>query len=138
MDTKLPDAALPNLPRKRRGPKPLPLDKVRVLTVSVRLNPEEVVWLDGVRALVKMARGEYLRSASLGVLPPTIPQINREAWANLARVAGNLNQYQAKINEGSATGHPSEVIQELSDQVRKLRFELLGIVESEADDESED
>ena len=135
MDTKLPDTELPNLPRKRRGPKPLALDEVRVHTVSVRLNPGELADLDSARALVKMQRGEYLRAASRGVLPPTIPQINREAWSNLARVVGNLNQYQTKINEGLATSHSPEVIEELRDLVQKLRLDLIGIRESEADDE---
>lgn len=133
----MPTSELPNLPRKRRGPKPLALDDVRVHTVSVRLNPHELAWLDGVRGAVKMARGEYLRSATLGVLPPTIPAINREAWASLARVAGNLNQYQQRINEGSATGHPPEAIQALAELVQKLRAELLGIAESEVTDEGE-
>lgn len=84
-----------------------------------------------------MQRGEYLRSASRGVLPPTIPQINREAWANLGRVAGNLNQYQQAINAGTVHGHPPEVIQELAELVQKLRAELLGITESEAEIEGE-
>jgi alkanesulfonate monooxygenase SsuD/methylene tetrahydromethanopterin reductase-like flavin-dependent oxidoreductase (luciferase family) len=133
-DTEQPE--LPNLPRKRRGPRPLALDAVRVHTVSVRLNSAELADLDSARAFVKMARGQYLRAASRGVLPPTIPQINRDAWLNLARVAGNLNQYQAQINAGTVIGQPSEVIEELRDLVQKLRFELLGIRESEAEDES--
>ena len=82
-----------------------------------------------------MQRGEYLRAASRGVLPPTIPAINREAWASLARVVGNLNQYQHRINDGLAAGHDPELIQALADQVQKLRAELLGIGGA---DESED
>ena len=115
------------LPRRKRGPKPLALADVRVFTVSVRLNSAELVALDSARKLVKMQRGEYLRTASCGVLPPTIPAINREAWASLARVAGNLNQYQAAINEGNATGYPPEVINSLRELVQKLRGELLGV-----------
>jgi len=106
-----------------------------VYAVSVRLNSAELADLDAARALVRMQRGEYLRSASRGVLPPTIPQINREAWASLARVAANLNQYQAQINAGGVHGHPPEVIQALVELVQKLRAELLGITESEAESE---
>jgi hypothetical protein len=133
----LPTSELPNLPRRKRGPKPLALSDKRVYSVSVRLNSAELADLDSARALVRMQRGEYLRSASRGVLPPTIPQINREAWANLGRVAGNLNQYQQAINAGTVHGHPPEVIQELAELVQKLRAELLGITESEAEIEGE-
>lgn len=101
--------------------------ELRTHTVSVRLNAAELAELDVARERVKMQRGEYLRSASSGVLPPTIPQINREAWASLARVAGNLNQYQAQINGGHAHGHAPDVIQDLAEQVQKLRSQLLGL-----------
>ena len=133
----MPDTEQPNLPKLKRGPKPLALADKRMHSVSVRLNSAELADLDSARALVRMQRGEYLRSASRGVLPPTIPQINREAWANLARVAANLNQYQQAINAGTVHGHPPEVIQELAELVQKLRAELLGINESEAGSEGE-
>ena len=131
----MPDTEQPNLPKLKRGPKPLALADKRMHSVSVRLNSAELADLDSARALVRMQRGEYLRSASRGVLPPTIPQINREAWASLSRVAANLNQYQAQINAGGVHGHPPEVIQALVELVQKLRAELLGITESEAESE---
>lgn len=134
----LPTAEPPNLPRRKRGPKPLALADKREHCVSVRLNSAELADLDSARALVRMQRGEYLRSASRGVLPPTIPQINREAWASLARVAGNLNQYQQAINAGTVHGHPPELIQELAELVQKLRAELLGINSPEAEIEGQD
>ena len=129
----MPDTEQPNLPKLKRGPKPLALADKRMHSVSVRLNSAELADLDSARSLVRMQRGEYLRSASRGVLPPTIPQINREAWANLARVAANLNQYQQAINAGTVHGHPPELIQALAELVQKLRDELLGITESEAE-----
>ena len=133
-----PTSKPPNLSRRKRGPKPLaPADK-REHCVSVRLNSAELVDLDTARASVQMQRGEYLRAASRGVLPPTIPAINRESWASLARVAGNLNQYQVRINEGLANGHPPEVIQSLRELVQKLRVELLGIQEKGGENEGED
>lgn len=126
MNTEPPTSELPNLPKRRRGPKPIGSVLLRSHTVSVRLNSAELADLDSARVGVKMQRGEYLRSASRGVLPPTIPQINREAWSNLARVAANLNQYQSQINAGILHGHPPEAIQELGELVQKLRAELLG------------
>jgi len=46
MDTK---QTISELPKRKRGPKPLPVEKVRLLTVSVRLNPAEIVELDSAR-----------------------------------------------------------------------------------------
>lgn len=125
------------LPKRRgRGPAPLDPADLRTHTVSVRLNAAELAELDRNRAPVRMQRGEYLRAASWGKLPPTIPAINREAWANLARAVGNLNQFQAAINEGRAAGYPPQVIEQLRDQVQQLRSELIGLpVSSEVPDE---
>ncbi len=105
----------------------MPFADLRLHTVSVRLNSEELAWLDDARKSVKMQRGEYLRAASRGKLPQTIPSVNREAWSNLARVAGNLNQYQSKINEGLATGHDAATIKDLHNLVQLLRSELIGL-----------
>ena len=77
--------------RRRRGPAPLDATDKRGHTVSVRLNDAELARLDSQRDAVQMQRGEYLRAAALHRLPPTIPEVNREAWAALARTAANLN-----------------------------------------------
>ena len=133
----MPNTEQPELPHRKRGPKPMPAADRRVHPVSVRLNSAELAHLDSARAGVRMQRGEYLRHASMGKLPPTIPAINREAWASLSRVAANLNQYQAQINAGGVHGHPPEIIQALAELVQKLRSDLLGITESEAESEGE-
>lgn len=93
------DAANLDLSRlSKRGPTPLdPLQK-RDHCVSVRLNSDELFTLDAQRAQVQMQRGEYLRAAALHQLPPTVPAINREAWVELSRVGGNLNQLMRFIN----------------------------------------
>ena len=93
------DAAMLDLSRvAKRGPAPIdPLIK-RDHCVSVRLNSGELFTLDTQRAQVQMQRGEYLRAAALHQLPPTIPAINREAWTELSRVGGNLNQLMRLIN----------------------------------------
>lgn len=123
--------------RLRRGPIPLDAVEKREHTVSVRLNVAELARLDLLRDRVAMKRGEYLRAAALHLLPPIIPEINQEAWVSLARVVGNLNQYQAAINEGRASGHSSEVLAELSDLVQGLRRDLLGMRSADQDEEDE-
>jgi len=79
---------------------PLDATDKRGYTVSVRLNDAELARLDSQRDAVQMQRGEYLRAAALHRLPPTIPEVNREAWAALARTAANLNQIARHLNEG--------------------------------------
>lgn len=69
--------------------------------------------------------GRYLREMALDSRPPTIPAVNREAWASLGRTLANLNQYQAAINQGTATGYPPDVIRDLANQVAELRTMLL-------------
>lgn len=78
--------------RRRRGPAPLDEIERRVHSVNARLSAAELAALDERRAAVRMQRGAYLRAAALLRLPPSVPAINREAWASLARAAGNLNQ----------------------------------------------
>lgn len=123
--------------RRRRGPAPLDAADKREHTVSVRLNAAELERLDSLRDAVSMQRGEYLRAAALYRLPPIISAINREAWAVMARVAGNLNQYQAAINAGRAHGYPPEVIRELYDLVQDFRRDLLGVKLKDEKDEGE-
>jgi hypothetical protein len=94
----------------------------RTHTVSTRLNQEELSWLDEARSKVKMKRGEFLRSASLYKLPPTVPEINRQAWAELARYGSNLNQISRRLNEGDPL---LRNLQELKDLVANLRTSLM-------------
>ena len=85
--------------------------------------------MDAIRATVQMQRGEYLRVAALHRLPPTVPALNREAWAELARLAANINQYQLAINEHRAIGYPPEVLNELRTLLQEFRSNLLGLQE---------
>lgn len=122
--------------KRRHGPEPRPPEELRNVKISVFLNSQEAAEIRQRAATAAMNRAGYLRAAGLTRLPRIIPEINREAWASLARVAGNLNQYQAAINEGRATGYPPEVLSELREQVQTLRCALLGL-DSLADAEEE-
>ncbi|MGZ3237207.1 MAG: plasmid mobilization relaxosome protein MobC [Burkholderiaceae bacterium] len=106
----------------KRGPKPLPVEEKRVHTVSVRLNDVELSKLEKTRG--KYQRGEWLRIAALDKLPPTIPVINQQAYAELARSAANLNQISRHLNEGGAAD-AATVAALLSD----FRLALLGASE---------
>jgi hypothetical protein len=110
-----------------RGPKPLPAQDLREHCVSVRLNKSELLRLDGLRGALQ--RGAWLRLAALenSKIPSQIPEINRQAWTDLARLSANLNQAQAAINSGVQLSYPHELFDELRESVRELRLSLLGL-----------
>ena len=115
---------------KKKGksgrPKKSP-ENIRLKSLSIRLNSAE--------------HGEVLRRADGSGLPPTVwirraalsrivprppaPEINRIAYAELARLAGNLNQLTKAAYEGRVNIAP-EFIEAIREAVQKLRLELLG------------
>jgi len=133
--------------RRRHGPQPLADDLKRTRCVSVRLHVGELAWLDEQRAAVQMQRGEYLRSAAMGKLPPTIPAVNREQWAELARTAANLNQIARHLNEGLrgdgeriGKAFGLQLSAGLANCLRLLmmvRCDLIGVKRGRAEDEGE-
>ena len=80
-----------------------------------------------------MTRGEWIRTAALKPPPRVIPSINKAAWADLARLAGNLNQITRAINQGLKTDLAAADIAAIRDQVQRLRLELLGGLGVEGD-----
>lgn len=108
-------------PRKGTGGRPKS-DNPRTTYISVRVTPEEKA------AIQEMAgdgsAGEMLRAMALGRkarLPRAVPEINREAWAELSRVASNLNQLAHHAN---ATG---EIESALDDAIHRTRRELADV-----------
>lgn len=124
--------------KRRRGPPPIPLAEKRRHRVSVYLNDAELAGLigwvfpgddqvDGTALGVRRELGRYMRDATFDRLPPQIPAINRDAWTELARLAGNLSRYVVAIDRGHAMGTPPELVADLREQVQTLRRELLGL-----------
>lgn len=64
-----------------------------------------------------------------------IPELNREAWAELARLAANINQLAHHANASGELGQLVE-LQAVARQVAALRLQLIGADtdEDEADD----
>ena len=95
-------------------------ERRRLISLAVPGDPSELSDL-GIRRHV----AAHMRKAALGTQPSRIPEINRQAWSELSRVAANLNQYQRAINEGRAGG-PID-LSDLRASVDALRNELLGV-----------
>ncbi len=120
----------------KRGPAPKPKSEHRNTRVSVYFSDDELAALDHRRG--GRSRGQWLREAGLGELPALVPELNREAWVDLSRVAGLLGRYVVAIEVGNAKGMPSSVVTELRDQVQQLRNDLLGIQVPDPDSDEVD
>ena len=124
-------------PKKRRhGPTPKPAAEQRRHAVSCRLTDAELARLDELRG--EVSRGEWLRLAAMSKPPRIVPTVNKVAWADLARAAGNLNQITRAINEGRMpvkdVASVGRAVMDVRGQLDAVRRLLIG---QEAPDESE-
>lgn len=124
----VPEGAAP--PRRGRGgrPKGDPA-AVRHSTIGVRVSDAEYAALREKAAHMGMTPAQWLREAALSRrLPsPPVPPINREQYAELARLAANLNQLTRLANEGRPVTVADALLQQTIDEVRRLRLALLGL-----------
>jgi len=110
------------------GAPALPDEQRRRHTVSTRFNKTELHELDRLSTSVGLRRGEYLRLTAFKSLPPTIPELNKEAWLELARAASNLNQIAYQLNR---KGIEVEVdIREVENMLAYFRQILIEVGES--------
>jgi len=128
------------MPRKKTAdPRRLREDEKRGHCVSVRMNDAELSRLDAERGPYR--RGEWLRRSWLKTTPKqAAPELNREAWAALARVCSNLNQIAYHANSSCSMSEKDKeklfpLLDEVKIRVEQLRNDLLGIVPPGADDE---
>ena len=117
-------------PRKGRGgrPKGDPA-AVRVHRVNARLSSAELATLTAKAEQMGMTPAQWLREAALSRrLPsPPVPAINREQYAELARLSANLNQLAHGANIGQNVAVNDALLQRLAGEVSRLRLALLGV-----------
>jgi hypothetical protein len=117
----------------KRGPEPRPENELRTVRLSVFMTQTEASEIERRAGLVKMRTPAYLREAGLDRLPPTVPELNREAWRDLSRAAANLNQIAQRLNRDD---HP--VFSDLRDVLAKFRVSLLAAQKTREDDHESD
>ena len=116
-------------PRKGRGGRPKgDPSAVRVSTIGVRVSPSEYDDLRAKAEQMSMTPAQWLREAALSRrLPsPPVPPINREQYAELARLSGNLNQLAHAANIGQNVAVNDALLQRLAGEVSRLRLALIG------------
>lgn len=92
--------------------------------VSVRLSEAELARLDAKRG--RWARGEWLRMAFLDKLNPQLPNLNAQAYSELARSASNLNQIAKHLNESGGREVLEAEIQKIIHALHDFRVSLIA------------
>ena len=126
------DSLLPDAPPARRGkggrPKGDPA-AVRRSTIGVRVSAAEYDALRTRAEHMGLTPAQFLRHAALTRrLPsPPVPAVNRQEYANLGRMAGNLNQLTRRANAGQNVILTEPLVQLLRAELNDLRQALLGL-----------
>lgn len=120
----------PAPPKRGRGgrPKNEP-GTVRDVTIGVRVSPSEYVALKLKAEALSVSPAQWLRQAALSRrLPsPPVPAINREQYAELARLSASLNQLAKLANSGQPVTVADALLQRLAGEVGQLRLSLIGV-----------
>jgi hypothetical protein len=105
---------------------------VRSATIGVRVSASEYATLRAKAAQMHLAPAQWLREAALArCLPsPPVAAINREQYAELARLAANLNQLTRLANEGARVTVADDLLASMTIETKRLRLALLGIGEA--------
>ena len=105
---------------------------VRSATIGVRVSASGYATLRGKAAQMCMTPAQWLRGAALArCLPaPPVAAINREQYAELARLAANLNQLTRLANEGGRVTVSNDLLASMTIETKRLRLALLGIGEA--------
>jgi len=118
--------------RRKRGkggrPRSNP-SQLRAQSLGVCVNLAEMDAIRRKADSVGLSVSQWLRQVALAryVPRPLVPELNREAYAELAKLAGNLNQLvrTASAAEGRVLV-PMTLLKEVYAMLQQLRLELLG------------
>ncbi len=101
---------------------------VRGRTIGVRVTEAEYATLQAKAEALHMSPAQWLREAALTRRLPSlpVPAINIAEYGKLARLSGNLNQLTRLAHAGQLTGLNEASLQEIGEEVSRLRLALLG------------
>jgi len=96
--------------------KKLPSNRLRKHSVTVRLNEVELSKVNQSRG--QLSKSCWLRSSALKQLPPSVPEINKEAWQDLTGSLQKLNDLTSFLLRRGEDAQP------LSQEVSTLKLKL--------------
>jgi len=112
------------------------MEKQRAIKLTIRLFTNEHERIRAAAFAARLPVAEFVRAASLGreiqAAAPAAPPVNREAYADLARLAGAFNQVARQMNENKSrvgselAGHVLSQLLAVSEQLAELRATLIG------------
>lgn len=108
-------------------PQPLLPQEVLRQRFDIYLNTAERAQIHAKARKAKLPISTFVRLAALGQpvqAPPS--EVSVAAWQDMSRVSGNLNQLAYAVASGRVSGVEVETIQQVAEQVRWLRMELIG------------
>lgn len=118
---------------KRKGSAGRPTltdDQRRCLRVQPSFTLTEFEELEARAKAFNQSVSDWLRTAGLGITPTIrpVPAVNRQAYSELARLSGNINQLTALANGGGIVhgGSLADLLNQTAAQVQALRRELIG------------
>lgn len=116
-------------PQRRGGRPKKSVGELRSQTIGVRVSELEYESLRGIAQKMGMTPAQWLRDAALSrQLPkPPVAAINREVYAELARLAANINQLTRSANEGRVVMLREQIFEDTLAELNKLRLLLLGV-----------
>jgi len=119
--------------RWRSGPKPKPPEKLRKVQINMRLTEAEAAPILARAERAGLSPGRFVYELVKGREISVIPEPNRAAYAELARLAANLNQAMHAVNEARLADKESDLsdlpdqIADLAAAVDQVRRSLLGL-----------
>lgn len=99
--------------------KKLPPNRLRRYSVTVRLNEVELSKVNQSRG--QLSKSCWLRSSALKQLPPSVPEINKEAWQELTGSLQKLNDLTSFLLRRGEDAQP------LSQEVSALKVKLAHV-----------
>lgn len=98
----------------------------RTTAVTVRFSDAEWYALQKRKGTSALSMAAYIRATTLGKKIEVIPAINQLQWAQLSKLAGNLNRSVHLANSGLINNFDTENITELLNEVQFLRRQLIS------------
>ena len=98
--------------------------------MALRLTPTERARVEMKAAEAGLPPATFIRQVALGAVvspPAQIPEVNREAYLELAKMGGNLNQIAHHLNAGIATGVDEAFVRRLADVVKSLAIRVIEL-----------
>lgn len=107
--------------KRRPGPPPSPAEARRCKRVAVHFTMAEYDEILRKTGGIPTMVPAYLRNAALNRLPPTVPEINREAWVKLAQMTSVLDRIAQHLDDKDRI----EIFR-LRDALARFRGALIG------------